>query len=725
MKMDDKDLVRAIEALETAADDGHLAEERVKALEAYRGENTDPAPEGRSQVVDRSVYDTAEAVKGPVLKLFLSGDEVVKFTPRGPEDIQAADQETAYINYVITEKNNAFDLFSGWLHDGFVQKNGYVKAYWEESEEVEKESYKGLTADEYALIAQNKELEIQEESASVDDYGNVSVDVTVQRTYKYGCVKTCNLPPESMRIDPQHTQVALRDCNFVRTAREMTISELRAMGFDVPDDISDSGSETDKDYEEELRRELAWRSNEDGDEPDPSMRRVTVREVWMRVDKDGDGSAELRHIIVVGTTILLDEECDFIPVVAFCPKPLPHQHYGESFYDELKEVQAVKTALTRGVLDAVYVANAPRFAVDTARTNMDDLLVARPNGVVRVQGDPSTAVFPMSSPYNPGYALQTLEYMDVVRETRTGVTRVGTGLDPNALNKTASGIAMLQGAQSQRIELIARHFAEAVKELCLLVHALTLKHSRQREMVMLRNEWVPIDPAQWKRRKDMSISVGLGNGNRQEQQMFLMQWLQFAAQIGIPSGLVTPDNFYTAAAKFVNTGGFKNAEEFVTNPAKAPPKGPPPPDPAIVKAQMDAQAKQADLQLKAQSDERDAMLQKYIADQDAALKKYVTDVQAQLELMKLGAQEQSQQRQIAAEDARAQPAKEAAESTKAGGDGLMAATQAIMEGLQMMQQSQAAQMQAMQALVQSANAPKQVIRDPKTGRVVGVAPAQG
>jgi hypothetical protein len=330
-------------------------------------------------------------------------------------------------------------------------------------------------------------------------------------------------------------------------------------------------------------------------------------------------------------------------------------------------------------------------------------------------------------PSNPAPALSTLEYMDVVRETRTGVTRVGTGLDPNALNKTASGIAMLQGAQSQRIELIARHFAEAVKELCLTVHALTLKHSRQADIVMLRNEWVAVDPRQWSARKDMSISVGLGNGNRQEQQMFLMQWLQFAATVGAQSGLVTPENFYEAAAKFVTAGGFKNPEQFVTNPRKAPPKPPPPPDPAVVKAQMDMQAKQAEMQLKAQIEERDDQLQKYMADQDASLKKYIAELQAQVQILlaqhSAQTQESSQMRQLDAEDRRAQPAADAAMSEKVSNDSLTAATQAILEGLQMMQQSQASQMAAMQQLVESANRPKQVIRD-QNGRVVGVAPAQ-
>jgi hypothetical protein len=241
--------------------------------------------------------------------------------------------------------------------------------------------------------------------------------------------------------------------------------------------------------------------------------------------------------------------------------------------------------------------------------------------------------------------MQALEYMDVVRETRTGVTRVGTGLDPNALNKTASGIAMLQGAQSQRIELVARHFAESVKELCLLVHALTLKHSRQQELVQLRNKWIPIDPRQWTRRKDMSISVGLGTGNRQEQSAFLMQMLQLALGPGVQLGFSTPDTVFNMLSKLTNAAGFRNAEEFWVSQKDKPPQPPqqPPPDPKLIevqqkgqleqqKLQMEAQAgqarTQAEMQLEAQRTQAQMAAEQQRAQQDAALAKYRADMDA-------------------------------------------------------------------------------------------------
>jgi hypothetical protein len=721
-RMTDSELVRAIETLETAADDGELSEQRAKALEYYRGDNTNEAPEGRSQVVDRSLYDVAESVKGPVLKLFLSGEETVKFSPRGPEDIKASEQESAYVNFQLNEKNDAFSIFSGWLQDAFTQKNGYVQATWDETQEVGTERYTGLTDDEYMLLMSSGDAEVVEHAEAVDAYGMRSHDVAIKRTSTYGCVKIQNVPPESVLVDPNLTTVSLTDAAFVCRREEKTISELRQSGFDVEDEISDGGT-SHEDWESDLRREQSWREQDGGSEPDPSMRRVKCREVWIRTDRDGDGIAELRHVVVVGSTVLLDEEADSIPLVAFCAKPLPHQHYGESFYDELKEVQDVKTALLRGVLDSLYLANSPRYGVNADRVNLDDLLVSRPGGIVRVDGEPMGAIMPLSVAYNPAPALQAMEYMDVVRETRTGVTRVGTGLDPNALNKTASGIAMLQGAQSQRIELIARHFAESVKELCLLVHALTLKHSRQQELIMLRNEWVPVDPRQWTRRKDMSISVGLGTGNRQEQSAFLMNMLQLAFGPGMQLGLSSPAQVYQMLSKLTNAAGFKNAEEFWSDPSKRPPAPPqqPPPDPKLIEVQQKGQMEAQKMQMTAQQDQQRAQMDMQVESaklqQQMALEQQKLQANMQLEQQKLAIMREQNLMQLAAEVLKAQAQPAEGEMDDEGPD----------EGAMQMQQMMQMLAQTVASLQQSmalAAAPRRIVRDPATGRAMGVETVQ-
>ena len=734
-RLTDDDLLVALERLEGAAEQADDSDEqRATALGHYRGENLRPAPEGRSQVVDRTVWSVVEATKPQLLKLFLSGDEVVRFDPTGPEDIKAAEQESRTVNHVITQKNPAFGLFSGWIHDGLLFRNGYVKAFWDETDEIVRERYAGLSEEELALIVQDGQVEIVEQAEGMDLYGNPVFDVVCERKETVGQVRIVNVPPESVLIHANHAEVSLADCVFVQERTRKTISELREMGFDVPDDISDSES-ADMDFLEDYRREpVSQGYRPEGEEPDPSMREVLVRESWVRIDKEGKGTASLYHCIVVGKTLLLCEDADHIPIIAWCPIPQPHMHRGFSLHDETVQIQEVKTALVRSVLDNLWLSNNGRWAVDPGRmTNLDDFLVSRPGGIVRVEGNPSDAIMPLFTPFNPAPAMQMAEYMDVQRELTTGIPRIQQGqLDPLSQNKTATGISQVFAAGQQRIELIARYFGEGVKELCQIVHQLLSKHSRKPLVLMLDQEFVAVDPRQWAKRADLSVSVGLGSGNRFEQTQFLQQILALMFGPAGPMGLTDPSKVYNALAKLTTAVGYRNPEEFWINPATAKqPPPPPPPDPKLIEVQQRGQIEAARIQLdtqKAQADAQLAMQQAQIEQQRLELEKYRADLEAQVKLfieqLKVGAAQDSQAKQIEAEDKRAQPAKEAAESEKVSNESMFAATQAIMQGLSMMQEQQQASLAAMQALVAAANTPKQVIRD-ANGRVIGVAPAQG
>lgn len=563
----DGQLIAAIERHEGSADT-QVNEDRAELLQLYRGEDIYGHEEGRSAFVSRDCYDVVETVKPQLLKLFLSGDEVVRFDPVGPEDIGQAKLESEYINSVTLNDNAAFPVFADWLHDGLVQRNGYVLVHWDEHEESDTETYRGLSDDEFAMLMQDPAVSASAHSASVDVYGQTVHDVELERVTVCSGIKLINVAPENVVVSVNHDKVSLAQVEFVERVERKTLSQLREEGFDVDDDLSDGGDGRN-DWEADTRDADRW-GREDV-QADPSMRRVKVRECWIRTAlESGEQTAELRHVILVGTTILLNESADLVPLIAWCPKPQPHMHVGMSLTDEVEDIQAVKTASTRGLLDGMYLSLNGRFAVDEDRVNFDDMLVSRPGGIVRTQGTPMDAFRELVNPNTQGIGMQALEYFDQVKEQRTGLTRYTSGLDPNSLNKTATGIMQLQAASMQRIELIGRHFAEAVKELFWTVHALTLKHGRKMEMVRLSNEWVPIDPRSWKKRKDLSISVGLGTGNRQEQSGFLSQMLQIAFGPGLQMGLTDPSKVYQMLSRLTNNAGFKAPEEFWSDPKGQP-----------------------------------------------------------------------------------------------------------------------------------------------------------
>jgi hypothetical protein len=734
--MNDKDLISAIERLERMAEKyGDLSDERAKALNYYKGEPFGNEMDDRSQVVSRDVHDHIEAVKAPLLKIFVSGDEVVKFDPRGPEDEEQAQQETDYINLQI-ERANGYEIAYNWATDGLLQKTGYVKAYWDDSKQVEEEKYEGLSQEELAMVASDSDVEIVEQEEYPDPLMGVCYNVTLKRTKTEGRIALCNIPPEQVLVDHNATSVRPCKANFFEHWEYKTISELRAEGFDVPDDLNDASSQANEgEWESDERDEFQPFRDKEGEYGDPSLRRVKVREIWARIDFDGDGIAELRHVIAVGTTILENESAELIPVAAWSPNPLPHQHFGESMADDLMDVQFIKSMLLRGELDNTYLSINGRNAVDTSRVNLDDLLTVKPGGVVRVKGSPGDAIMPLVQPNGGGIGLNMAQYFDNVAQGRTGIQKVmpqNPG-DANALNKTAFGLSVQQSANMARVELMARTWAETGwKDLFKVVHYLALTHNRKAEVIRLRNTWVTVNPREWSRRDNLKISVGLGTGSRETQMQFLMSFIGLQMQLS-QIGIVEPRHIYNTVSKIVNAIGFKNPTEFAKDPTNEPPPQPQGPPPEVMlkmqelqqKGQMDQQKMQLDqarMQMDAQNAEAERQLKLYIAQLQSQTQEVIAQMKAVID-------EQSQMVNAQANETRAeidrvklqldvldkmQGQKET--TVNVNGEEIKKANG---ETKEVMGQGLAQLAQAVASLQESVNRPKQVIRD-QSGRVVGV-----
>ena len=288
-----------------------------------------------------------------------------------------------------------------------------------------------------------------------------------------------------------------------------------------------------------------------------------VKDTYIKLD------GERHRVVVLGNTILHKEKMECVPFACITPMLMPHRHIGRSYADLTMDIQLIKSTLLRGQLDNMYLANNGRYAISD-RVNLDDMLTSRPGGIVRVEGDPSSGIMPLSHPPLPASSFAMVEYMDSMKEKRTGITAYNQGLDANSLNKTATGVQQIMTAAQQRVELVARTFAETgVKELFKLVHRLVRTTLTKPDIVRIRNKWVEIDPREWEDRKDLSISVGLGAGNKDQQLAHLATILQ-AQKEALSIGITSPGKIYNALAKLTQNAGFKNPEEFWINPANTP-----------------------------------------------------------------------------------------------------------------------------------------------------------
>ena len=578
-----------------------ITSQREKAMEYYYGLPLGNEVDGRSQYVDSSVMDTIEWIKPSLMRVFASSDEMVVFNPVGPEDVEAAEQATDYVNYIFNKDNSGWEILYTWFTDALLQKNGIIKCWWDEYEEWNREEYNGLDEQEFNALILNPSIEVVEHTPYQDDYG-MKHDVVLSRKDYVGKVRVENVPPEEFLISREAKTI--EDARFTCHRVLKTLSELRKMYPDEDLEPMDLGSGEDMHvYENELARfdyddskGLPWG---DGNivSNDETLQTYWLHESFMRLDYDGDGIAELRKVCSVGQKVLANEPIDRIPFVSLTPIKIPHKFFGLSIADLVMDIQEIKSVLMRNLMDNMYNQNFGRYAVLEGQANLDDLLTQRPGGVVRVKSP--NAIMPLATPQLEQASFSMLDYLDKLRESRSGVNKFSQGLNENALTShtTATAVAATMTAAQSRVELIARCFAETgVKELMKTIYELVLKNQDHQRVIMLRNKWVPVRPDMWKDQYDCTVSVGIGNGNRDQQLMHLTTMLQFAGD-AMRGGLkiVSEKNMYNMGAALVKNMGFQNVDDFLTDPESVPPE----PDPREQMAQAELQLKQKEIEIKA------------------------------------------------------------------------------------------------------------------------------
>jgi len=583
-----------------------ISQQRERAMEYYYGLPFGNEVEGRSQFIDSTVQDTIEWIKPSLMRVFAAGDDMVKFTPHGPEDVPMAEQASDYVNYVFTKDNPGFEILYSWFTDALLSKNGIIKVWWDETEESTREEYYDLTDIEVESIISDDDVDVvqhtEEEREVESDIGQVVEtrhDLVIKRRERDGKIKIENVPPSEFLISREAKSIP--QARFVCHRVRKTLSELREMYPDQdlePEDLGGDEDDTTFPSERESRFDFDNSSSFHfgASEPEEALRSYLVHESYLKTDFDGDGIAELRKVCVVGDYVLENDPIDATPFVSITPIKIPHKFFGLSVADLVMDLQLMKSTLMRNLMDNMYNMNFGRYAVLEGQANLDDLLTQRPGGIVRVKSP--NAITPLTTPPLEPYSFQMLEYLDGVRESRAGVSRMSQGMNENALTShtTATAVNAVMTAAQSRVELIARNFAETgVKDLMLVIYKLLYKFQDKERMVMLRNEWVPVRPDVWKDKYDCTVSVALGSGNKDQQMAHLSQMLSFAGEaMGGGLRIVNEQNMYNLGAALVKAMGFQNVSDFLTDPSQIPPQ---PGEPS--EAQMEMQVKSKELDIKA------------------------------------------------------------------------------------------------------------------------------
>ena len=587
---------------------GSLSAEREKALEFYYGNLDIQAAEGRSAVVSTDVRDAIDGMLPDLLDVFLSSNEVVKFEPSGPEDEKAAKQASEYANYVFYRQNNGALILYEWFKTALLEKNGVVKYWWENSEKVSRETYEGLNEAQFQMLAADENVEIvahtetpvpQDQMPQMPPQAQgqpqapmqqpMMHDVTIAVKKNKGKICIQTIPPEEFLISMSHTSLSMKDCRFAAHRSKKTASQLLEMGIDVTDMPDGDDNPTDYTPEALARRRFA---EERMPQTPTGVKEYGVLDCYVVADVDGDGFDELRHVIRINKTVMVNEEAELIPFAAICPAIMPFRFYGLSIADLLIDIQRNKSVLKRQMYDSLYLANNPRIGVQENMVNLDDLLVSRPGGIVRFRGPPGQSMMPIETRFVAKESFPMLEYEDSVKESRTGFTRYSQGMDADSLNKTATGISLITTASGKRLKLVARMFAETgIKDLFKGIVHLMSKYNTKPQLMRLRNTWETVDPRQWSTEWDMTVTVGLGTGDKTQQLQMLQNIVGMQKMLleGGKTNLVHDDNLFNAARRMTELSGFKHEEEFfmAPNEQNPPPQQPPPPE--VLKMQADTE----------------------------------------------------------------------------------------------------------------------------------------
>lgn len=655
------------------ANASELSAERQRAMDYYLGDMRQdmPAPEGRSRAVSTDVLDTVEGLMPALMEIFTAGDDVVEFQPVGPEDEEAAKQETDYTNHVFMQKNPGFLVLYSFIKDALLSKTGVAKVFWENSESVDDETYHDQSDDQFLMLAaqvQAGEIEIVEHSQRANDYGGMLHDVTVRKTRKYGCARVVAIPPEEFGISRKARSLRPDECTYCYHTIQSFEARLIEQGYD-PEQVKKlpSNETALSSSNEEQARDTVDEGNglNSSDTTNRAARPIVVTEHYIRMSyKDGE-PARLYCVTTAGAEDevltrkngeLAIDKVDGFPFAAMTPIIQTHRFYGRSIADLVMDIQRIKTALLRALLDNAYMANNQRIEVAqefAAEKTLDDLLVNRPGGIVRTKRP--GGIVPIQNQQIGNFAFPLVEYMDNLRDNRTGVTKQGQGLDADALqNQSATAVNQAFSAAQARMKLIARIFAETgVKDLFSLLHGCIRKNDREQHTVRLRNKWVPVDPREWRNRDDMTINVGLGSGTKETQIAALMNVLGLQKE-AIPLGLAKPKNLYASASKLIELVGLKSPETYFTDPAAPGAEAPQqPPDPKVIEAQgklqLQAQQQQADMALKQQQAQADERLQQAKLAGEMTLKREQIAAEMALKREQLEAELVLKREQLAAE----------------------------------------------------------------------------
>ena len=446
-------------------------------------------------------------------------------------------------NYCLFKQNNGWHELQTWIKSALLWKNAIIRWDYvedmdyqiEEYDEIDQVKLDELLSDENVEIVgdlefENKLGDVADPLADPQMADLVYVNVRIRRKTDKSRVRIENIPPENFRIT--RDAKSIDDAALVGIQTEMTRSEIRKMWPEVAEGIEDWDELGDDEnwlgnarYSEDIAaRKLVtgqeyWQGSVSQDLfPLEANRQITVSEVWLRVDRDGDGIAELKHFIISGNHVLFEEDVEEIPLASITPIDIPFEFYGLSMADFTRSSTLASTAILRGFVENTYLTNYSPKLADPNVVDFSALQNMKPKQIIPTNGNPAAAVAPLPpETISPG-TVPLMEHLQTIKEQATGMSKAAQGLNDELYvsGNSEAKLAAVQSASQKSIQHIARRFAETgMKRLCAGVYKCVKRNMAGNRMISMYGLFEEIDVNALPMEMECEIFLDLGENSNQ------------------------------------------------------------------------------------------------------------------------------------------------------------------------------------------------------------------
>ena len=549
-------------------DDDQISENRRQALNYFYGRPRGDEVAGNSEVQSLDLADMTEAVLANMMPAF-SMDTLVMFEPDNDEDTQQSVLESKVCNNQIMERNRGYWSLSEMIKDALLLRNAVGNVTVVEEVLVESLQLKDVDDVTIALAITSAEPnEIRELSSIEEAEAPDTFNATIKSTTTERRLVVRAVDPTTFVINAEHDSIFIEDARFQAERTYPTRTDLILAGYDkkIVDELPNTT--LDEKTDTQARRRDRDHVGRLGSTLDRSMETVEQYEAYFLVDKDEDGIAERRHIIIVGSEILKDEVVEFSQYVSGSAFVNPHSYSSISLFDKLKNVQDLKTKALRQWVDNVENNNQVTTVAVEGQANLDDLTSVRPGKSIRVRSPDAVRELPMQDIGASSNAL--LDYADKMRSERGGASLDLQNASLQLAGDTAHGIERQIGSKEQLAALMTRNISESlIRSLYLLVHRVLRTQMPGEIITKIGGEFVNVDPGSWPPRDRVNVKSGLSVQERGQMKLALESIVAKQTELfggGMDGVLVSLQNYHNALVDWGRASMIDNPERYFIDP---------------------------------------------------------------------------------------------------------------------------------------------------------------